>query len=90
MNGLLPQVIRDAIESQSLYAASVSFGVVALVVLVVALLELEALRVMRTSPDRGCRTPLASAGGRQPVEHRGWGPAPRTGTQTVLLFADAP
>lgn len=52
MTGLLPQVIRDAIEDQSLYGASESFGVVALVLLVVLLLELEALRVMRTTPAR--------------------------------------
>lgn len=53
MTGLLPQVIRDAIESQSVYAASESFGIVALVLLVVLLLELEMLRVVRAAPDRG-------------------------------------
>lgn len=52
MTGLLPQVVRDTIQSQSLYSASESFGLVALVLLVVLLLEQEVLRVMRTAPDR--------------------------------------
>lgn len=52
MTGLLPQVARDTIESQSAYSASESFGLVALVLLVVLLLEQEALRAMRTGPDR--------------------------------------
>ena len=47
MTGLLPQVVRDAIENESFYAASESFGIVALVLLVALLLELETLRVMR-------------------------------------------
>ena len=49
MTGLLPDVIHDAIQSKTIYAASESFGVVALVLLVVLLLELEALRVTRRS-----------------------------------------
>lgn len=49
MTGLLPDVIHDAINSKTVYAASESFGVVALVLLVVLLLELEALRVTRRS-----------------------------------------
>lgn len=52
MTGLLPEVVRDTIRDQSLYSASESFGLVALVLLVVLLLEQEALRVMRTAPDR--------------------------------------
>lgn len=52
MTGLLPEVIREAVRNESLYSASESFGVVAFVLLVVLLLEQEALRVMRTAPDR--------------------------------------
>ena len=40
-------------------------------------------------PDRGCQAPHASAGGRQPVEHRGWRLAPRDGVPTPQLFFDA-
>ena len=52
MTGLLPPVVRQAIEDQSVYAASETFGVVALIVLVVLLLEWEALRVTRASSGR--------------------------------------
>ena len=52
MTGLLPQVVRDAIEGQSVYSASESFGIVAFVLLVVLLLELEALRVTHASSER--------------------------------------
>jgi len=52
VTGLLPEVVRDTIGEQSLYSASESFGVVAFVLLVVLLLEQEALRTMRTAPDR--------------------------------------
>lgn len=52
MTGLLPEIVRDAVTGRSLYAASESFGIVALVLLVVLLLELEALRVLRTAPAR--------------------------------------
>lgn len=52
MNSLLPEVVRDEIVGRSLYSASESFGVVALILLVVLLLELEALRVLRTAPAR--------------------------------------
>ena len=52
MNGLLPEVVRDAVTSRSVYSASESFGVVAFVLLVVLLLEVEALRVLRTAPAR--------------------------------------
>ena len=46
MTGLLPDVVRDAIQSRTLYSASESFGIVPLVLLVALLLEAEALRVM--------------------------------------------
>ena len=52
MTGLLPEVVRDAIEGQSVYSASESFGIVALVLLVVLLLEQEVLRVVRAAPVR--------------------------------------
>lgn len=52
MTGLLPPVVRQAIEDQSVYAASESFGIVALIVLVVLLLEWEALRVTHGSSGR--------------------------------------
>ncbi len=52
MTGLLPQVIRDGIQSQSLYSASESFGIVAFVLLVILLVEQEALRVTRIAADR--------------------------------------
>ena len=49
MTGLLPTVVRDAIESQSRYSASESFGLVAFALLVVLLLEQEVLRVVRAA-----------------------------------------
>lgn len=52
MTGLLPTVVRDAIEGQSVYSASESFGIVAFVLLVVLLLEQEVLRVMHAAPVR--------------------------------------
>ena len=52
MNSLLPEVVRDEIVGRSLYSASESYGLVALVLLVALLLELEALRVLRTAPAR--------------------------------------
>lgn len=52
MNSLLPEVVRDEIVGRSLYSASESYGVVALILLVALLLELEALRVLRTAPAR--------------------------------------
>lgn len=48
MNGLLPEVIREAVEAKSLYGASTSFGLVSLAVLVIVLLESEGLRVARS------------------------------------------
>jgi len=45
MTGLLPDRIRDAIANTSVFAASKSFGVVALSLLVMLLLERETLRM---------------------------------------------
>ncbi|MDQ3851056.1 MAG: hypothetical protein M3296_10655 [Actinomycetota bacterium] len=58
MTGLLPEVVRAAVEERSLYAASESFGIVPLVLLVVLLLEQEALRVAR--PAKGTMTVLSA------------------------------
>lgn len=52
MTGLLPDVVRDALQSRSLYSASESFGLVALILLVVLLLEVEMLRATRQGRDR--------------------------------------
>lgn len=52
MTALLPEVVRDAVRDQTVNAASTSFGIVTLVVLVVLLLELEALRVTHKLRDR--------------------------------------
>lgn len=52
MSGLLPHVIRHAISSTSVYTTSQSFGVVTLALLIVLLLEREALRVARFQPAR--------------------------------------
>jgi len=49
---MLPDVVRDAITGESLYEASESFGLVALVLLVVLLLEHEGLRAARVAPAR--------------------------------------
>jgi hypothetical protein len=52
VTGLLPAVVRDAIQGQSVYSASETFGIVAFVLLVVLLLEQEALRVTRVASVR--------------------------------------
>ena len=57
MSGLLPRVIWHAVTSKSVSSASQSFGVVALTLVVVLLVEREMLRAART--DRGRRTGLS-------------------------------
>ena len=52
MTSLLPPSVRDALESQSVYASSESFGIVAFVLLVALLLELETLRLLRGAAAR--------------------------------------
>lgn len=52
MTGLLPQVIHDAVRSESDYSASESFGVVTLVLLMVIVVEREVLRVARLPRPR--------------------------------------
>ncbi len=47
MTGLLPEIVRDAVEGKSLYGASTSFGVVSLAVVVLMMIESEALRVAK-------------------------------------------
>jgi hypothetical protein len=49
---LLPHIVRHAVTTKSVNAASQSFGVVALVLLVVLLLEVEAIRVLRRDSGR--------------------------------------
>ena len=44
MSALLPDVVRDAIEAKSTYAATESYGVVALVLLIVVMVVRELLR----------------------------------------------
>ncbi len=44
MTGLLPDLVRHAVTSKSVFAASQSFGLVVLILLVVLLVEREALR----------------------------------------------
>lgn len=43
MSGLLPDVIRHAVQSRSIYGASQSFGLVALILLIVLLIEWQIL-----------------------------------------------
>lgn len=52
MSGVLPHVIQHAVSSKSVSLSSQSFGVVTLTLLVVLLLEREALRVGRFQPAR--------------------------------------
>lgn len=47
MNGLLPDAVREILQGKSVNGASESFGIVTLVLLVVVLLEREALRAAR-------------------------------------------
>jgi hypothetical protein len=60
VTGLLPEAVRDAIASRGDFAASQSFGVVTLVVLIVVLVEHEVLRV--ASPAKTRLVPLFAAG----------------------------
>ena len=52
MTGLWPDSLADAITSRSVFAASESFGIVALVLLLLLLLEWDLLAVSRRSPSR--------------------------------------
>jgi hypothetical protein len=52
VTALLPEVVREAIEGQSLQSASESFGLVTLVLLVALLLEYEVLRTARPARAR--------------------------------------
>jgi uncharacterized membrane protein YkgB len=52
MTSLLPEDIRDAVTAVDTYAASESFGVVTLVVLLVLLVEREALALARPGMPR--------------------------------------
>jgi hypothetical protein len=52
MSGLLPHVVQHADSARSVLSASQSFGVVTLVLLVVLLIEREALRMAGAHPAR--------------------------------------
>jgi hypothetical protein len=52
MNGLLPHSLRDIVAGKSVFAASQSFGVVTLALLVVLLLETEVLRLTGSRTTR--------------------------------------
>ena len=56
MTGLLPDPVRNAVIAHSTYSASQTFGVVALVVLVLLLIERQALAF--TTPSKRTRTAL--------------------------------
>jgi hypothetical protein len=49
VTSLLPDVVREAVRSRSDYSASGTFGVVALVLFLVLLLEREIVQVVRAS-----------------------------------------
>jgi hypothetical protein len=66
VSGLLPYVVRHSVAHKSIFAASQSFGVVTLVLLVVLLLEYEALGLAGASRSRQlvfaiCSAPLLAA-----------------------------
>jgi hypothetical protein len=61
VSDLLPHTIRHAVAHQSVFAASQSFGVVALVLLVALLVEREALRVARFDRARRVAFSICSA-----------------------------
>jgi len=49
VTGLLPEVVRAGVEDRSLFEASETFGVVTILLLIVVLIELEAVRAARRS-----------------------------------------
>jgi hypothetical protein len=52
VTGLLPDAVRHAVDARSRIAAADSFGVVAVVLLLVLLVETEVLRVVRARSER--------------------------------------
>jgi hypothetical protein len=66
VSDLLPYIVRHAVVHKSVFAASQSFGTVALTLLVVLLLEYEALGIAGVSRSRQlgfaiCSAPLLAA-----------------------------
>lgn len=52
MSGLLPTLAQHEVASKTVFSASQSFGVVALVLLVFLLIERDVLRIARANPAR--------------------------------------
>jgi hypothetical protein len=52
VTGLLPDVVRETLQTRGLYATSASYGVVALALLLTLLIERETLRAVRADPER--------------------------------------
>lgn len=61
MSDLLPHVLRHAVAQKSVFAASESFGVVALALLVALMIEREVLRVAGVSRVRQVAFSICSA-----------------------------
>ena len=61
MSDLLPHVLRHAVADRSVYAASQSFAVVALTLLIALMLEHEALLLARVSRARKVAFSICSA-----------------------------
>lgn len=61
MSDLLPHVLRHAVAHKSVFAASQSFGVVALALLVALMIEREVLRVAGVSRFRQIGFSICSA-----------------------------
>jgi hypothetical protein len=61
VSDLLPHVVHHAVTQKSVLAASQSFGVIALVLLVALMIEREALRVAGVSRSRQIAFSICSA-----------------------------
>lgn len=61
MSGFLPHVLRHAVDQKSVFAASESFGVVALALLVALMIEREVLRMAGVSRARQITFSICSA-----------------------------
>jgi hypothetical protein len=47
VTGLLPHAVREAVQQKTVFAASTSFGLVAFVLVVILMLELESIVLVR-------------------------------------------
>jgi hypothetical protein len=52
MSGLLPHAVQHAVSEKTVLSASQSFALISLTILIVLLVEREALRVVRAEPAR--------------------------------------